>query len=126
MTHLLFVYGTLKKGYGNHDRLMHNAKFIGEAISPMPVYKMQTVAFPLVWRELNGNGARVKGEVYQIDDNTLAKCDQLEGYPRMYLRERAMFRVGAKLLIAWIYLWQGEQHYETVLPKNGILEWSRT
>ena len=40
----LFVYGTLKRGYGN-NRLLREATFIGPAISKSAMYRMYSTGF---------------------------------------------------------------------------------
>lgn len=136
----LFVYGTLKRGHDNNERLLSEAKFIGPALSAQPVYKMVTGGYPIVW-EAGESGAFLKGEVYEVDDKTLAACDRLEGHPRMYRREERTFNLlppseepnypGPNKplpLTAWVYLWPQEMnsdHWTSVEPKNRILDWER-
>jgi gamma-glutamylcyclotransferase (GGCT)/AIG2-like uncharacterized protein YtfP len=74
---LLFVYGTLKRGYSNYNHLLINAHFIGEALSSGSKYVMQDIGFPIVWEDQSG--ARLKGEVFDVNDETLQRCDMLEG-----------------------------------------------
>ncbi len=76
---LVFVYGTLKRGFPNHVRYLGRARLLGE---------FRTVeAFPLV---LNGHrcspclvdcpgvGKSVRGEVYVVDAAMLDALDRLE------------------------------------------------
>lgn len=81
---LIFVYGTLKKGFPNHHLIeefspSNDAVFMG---------KYQTVKpFPLVCGPLGipflinrpGSGQRVKGELYSVSGRALARLDELEG-----------------------------------------------
>lgn len=71
----VFVYGTLRRGHGNH-RLLKSANFIGEA------YVYGTMAalggIPAVI-ELGGKN-KVRGEVYGVNDDELKELDRLEGY----------------------------------------------
>ena len=119
---LLFVYGTLKKGWDNHGRI-RDAKFVGPAISVEDDYQMQDVGFPILWQGFdiadcpsgcgknnlpypNGceamfdaaclrkqNCGQVMGEVYRITKEQLANCDRLEGNGRMYTRHERQFKV---------------------------------
>jgi Gamma-glutamyl cyclotransferase, AIG2-like len=41
--------------------------------------------FPIVWEDQSG--ARLKGEVFDVNNETFLRCDTLEGHPRMYRRE---------------------------------------
>jgi gamma-glutamylaminecyclotransferase len=83
----LFVYGTLKRGFGN-NRLLRDAKFLGNARTVQPFVLLDS-GFPVMTPVGAGN-MRVSGEVYEIDniDNskTLARLDALEGEGRMYDR----------------------------------------
>ncbi|KAJ8448463.1 hypothetical protein Cgig2_022091 [Carnegiea gigantea] len=81
---LIFVYGTLKKGFPNHHLIeefspSNDAVFMG---------KYQTVKpFPLVCGPLGipflinkpRSGHRVKGELYSVSGRALARLDELEG-----------------------------------------------
>lgn len=80
----VFVYGTLKQGYGNHG-VLGNSKFIGKAFTESPDYLLYDGGFPwAVYEEDKGIG-RIVGEVYEIDDEiTLHNLDRLEGVPYMY------------------------------------------
>lgn len=57
---LFFCYGTLKKGYGNHEGRLSDAKALGEFTTESK-YTLFDGGFPVVERE--GNTA-VQGELY--------------------------------------------------------------
>jgi gamma-glutamylcyclotransferase (GGCT)/AIG2-like uncharacterized protein YtfP len=82
---LLFVYGTLMRGYGNHHRLAH-CPFLGKAITVAPFGLYDCGSCPGMVKAGKG-GQPILGEVYQIDGDTLASCDRLEGHPHFYKRE---------------------------------------
>lgn len=78
--HRVFVYGTLKTGFPYHETGLGGQAFIGRCRT--------RVAFPLViggrWFSPiliaePGVGKPVLGEVFAVDDQTLAYLDQLEG-----------------------------------------------
>ncbi len=81
----LFVYGTLKRDLCNHHYLQ-KAKYLGKAITKS--------SFPLIapkgWYpyllDEEGEGHRVEGELYEVDEKTLANIDRLEEYPLYYTR----------------------------------------
>lgn len=78
----MFVYGTLKKGYGNHI-LLKGAKYLGNAeINGFAIYNLG--AYPGIKHE---TGFIVYGEVYEINEKILKKVDGLEGEGWLYLRE---------------------------------------
>jgi len=90
---LVMVYGTLKKGFGNH-RLLHGSKYAGPASVAGTMRNLGY--FPVV--TLGGSGT-VYGEVYDVDEPTLKSLDSLEGYPGWYNREEVVTTYG----IASIY-----------------------
>lgn len=80
--HLLLVYGTLKRGYGNHYRLK-DAEYIGERIvGPYTMYHLG--GFPAITKEQT---SPIQCELYRINDEQLASCDRLEGTPDFYYRD---------------------------------------
>lgn len=81
----VFVYGTLKQGYGNH-RLLTGAKFLGEFTTKQP-FNLRDGGFPYAVRNQEENNGLVKGEVYEVDDDILQQLDWLEGVPRHYQRQ---------------------------------------
>jgi gamma-glutamylcyclotransferase (GGCT)/AIG2-like uncharacterized protein YtfP len=81
--HRVFVYGTLKRGIHNH-RLLEKSQFIGEAFT-VEKFRMYNVGFPVL--RPADDGKSVFGEVYDVDDDTLANLDRLEGEGHMYDRK---------------------------------------
>lgn len=87
--HYVFVYGTLKRGFAN-AHLLDRATFIGDFRT--------LVRFPLVvggrfnspyLLDIPKKGAKVKGEVYAVDDATLADLDYFENVGINYSRKVA-------------------------------------
>lgn len=84
----LFVYGTLKKGFGNNE-LLANSRYIAHGVTvdkyPMPIYgAMQTVPWVI---PAKGLGHHVSGDLYDVDSaKTWRLLDQLEGHPDFYRR----------------------------------------
>ena len=83
MTHRVFVYGTLKSGFWNHY-LLKGCKFFGHAAT-VPTYKMIENGFPVIMPDPEGKP--LAGEVYTVDDETLARLDQLEREGSSYDRK---------------------------------------
>ena len=97
MQHLLFVYGTLRRGECNHHLLEH-AQLLGNH-ETLPEYTLYDLgAYPAV---IEGHSS-ILGEVYLIDDTTLKAVDRLEDVPVEYRREQIETPFG----LAWIYLYQ--------------------
>ena len=85
--HKVFVYGTLKKGFGNHS-LLKNAYFIGNATT---IFKWVMVgkgkAFPYLIEEDDKKGKYISGEVYLVTNRELLTLDTLEGVPYHYIKQ---------------------------------------
>lgn len=79
----VFVYGTLKQGWGNH-RLLEHSKFLGMRTTK-DVYDLRNCGFPYAIRNPE-EGRKVLGELYEIDEQTLVNLDRLEGHPHHYQR----------------------------------------
>lgn len=76
-----FVYGTLKRGFGNSQRVFggsKTAKYIKD-VETEPIYTMISLwAFPGV---INNGGTSIKGELWEVSDKTTkTNLDRLEGY----------------------------------------------
>jgi gamma-glutamylcyclotransferase (GGCT)/AIG2-like uncharacterized protein YtfP len=138
--HRVFVYGTLKRGHGNWQRFMQDAVFLGKAESVDKAYKMFGHGIPFLIRiGLKKKQVRhAVGELYEVDDETLAALDQLEGHPRYYCREEQLFVIpsegeGAIPTLAWVYLSQrhrgqgaGYSQPPELVNSVGKLEWPPT
>jgi gamma-glutamylcyclotransferase (GGCT)/AIG2-like uncharacterized protein YtfP len=80
--HLVFTYGTLLKGEVNHH-LLAQARFVAEARTE-PCFELFDLGpFPAM---STGGETAVLGEIYAVDDTTLARLDRLEGHPSFYQR----------------------------------------
>ncbi len=79
---IIFVYGSLIQGEPNHG-LLSRARFVGNAttVKRYTLYDLGT--FPAMVR--TGTSA-VRGELYEVNDFTLAIVDRLEGVPSFYRR----------------------------------------
>lgn len=74
----IFVYGTLKRGMGNHDRFCSDALTIEPAVTTGRLYHLP-YGFPAMFDAPDG---QVFGEVMTFPDiaKTLERLDLLEGY----------------------------------------------
>lgn len=91
MTTHVFVYGTLRRGEGNH-RLLVDARFVRETRT-VPAFTLCDLgAYPAL---LEGGGTSVLGEVYEVTRAELAALDRLEGHPTFYRREPIELEDGA-------------------------------
>ena len=111
--HKVVVYGSLKRGLYN-SRLLDGIECLDDS-----VYFTGTMAslggYPCVTQ--HGN-TKIKGELYEVDDETLARLDRLEGHPSFYERKRVHTSAGE----AWIYFIDDQSYYgpSARLVKSGV------
>jgi gamma-glutamylcyclotransferase (GGCT)/AIG2-like uncharacterized protein YtfP len=132
LTVRVFVYGTLKSGFWNHH-LLEGCEFIGGAAT-VPTYKMIESSFPVIMPDPEGKP--LAGEVYAVDDETLARLDQLEregsSYDRKLIDVTLLLDSGGRLPTqAFIYVGREDRFgeafargplYQTV-NERGQLDW---
>ena len=100
--HRVFTYGTLLRGEYNH-RVIEPGTFIREAQTADEFLLYHLGGFPgmTVPEPSSDYAARVVGEVYDVDDETLAMLDRLEGHPDFYIRTKIELADGEEV---WTYL----------------------
>lgn len=89
----VFVYGTLKKGFPNHDRYMSQTRLVG-TFRTRDRYRLVLNGdrYSPCMIAGAGQGRHVVGEVYEVDRSGLAWMDRLErvdrpdGYKRHRIR----------------------------------------
>ncbi|MBO0698145.1 MAG: gamma-glutamylcyclotransferase, partial [Zavarzinella sp.] len=82
---LLFVYGTLKSGQQSHH-LLAGSEFV-RAAQTMPLYRLYGVGWHPALVLDKTRGVAVHGEVYAVDEPTLARLDEYEGCPHYFTRD---------------------------------------
>ena len=97
---LVFVYGTLKEGKSNNSLLKDSKKITDDMVDGR-IYSLG--GFP----GLKHEAGTVYGEVYEVDDETLARMDHLEGHPKFYTREPITTQRG---VICWCYFYNHDVH----------------
>lgn len=71
------VYGTLKKGHGNHEYLLKDAEYVGSC-KTKPNFTMYSLGgYPAVVPE---GDTPITVEVYKVDKTTEEAVNQLEGF----------------------------------------------
>ena len=98
----LFVYGTLINGESNHKTL-GNSKLIGDAFTKGTLFDIGD--YPALIPDGDND---VKGEVYEVNCETLTQCDLLEGYDvdnpnSLYIREIIAVKINNKVIRSYIY-----------------------
>lgn len=97
---LVFVYGTLRRGYVNHPRL-RGAQDLGPARTSQ-AYALYLDDFPYLLEEQAVKA--ITGELYAVSAAGLALLDQLEEHPDWYeRRRRPVIDSAGQVRQAWIY-----------------------
>jgi len=112
-TKLYAVYGTLKKGHGNH-RIINHCKMLVTTKTPAIYSLYHLGGFPGI---KNGGNTEVEIEVYEApDEMTERRVDMLEGYREggnnnLYNKELFNTEFGD----AWIYVYNYEINPENII-----------
>lgn len=125
--HYVFVYGTLKKGERANFKL-DASDFRGGFMTQMK-FRLFGEAFPMAF--LDEEGHNVAGEVYYVDDPTLDRLDQYEGYPGFYTRDKITVRgrTTGLILSCWMYHIPVKEsdslalNYPVPPDKKGVIDW---
>ena len=114
--HLVFVYGTLKKGFGNHrcfEEFGLKAVFKGRC-QTREQYPLVVNGLPYLL-DMPTVGKHVLGELYEVNGPCRDQLDQLESHPKFYKRrltDVVMLNKSQKptseVVNAWIYFNQTE------------------
>ncbi|CAI5638299.1 unnamed protein product [Oreochromis niloticus] len=114
----VFVYGTLKKGQPNYYRVIDSnngkAEYLGSAFTiqkyPLVITTEYNIPFLL---NIPGQGHRVHGEIYKVDDQMLKFLDDFESVPTWYQRTVVQLEVKE---------WVGKMEGEEKLSPGSITE----
>ncbi len=129
MGSLVFVYGTLKKGFPHHARFLGAARLVGafRTVSPFPLLLSGERCSPCLV-DTPGAGRRVRGEVYEVGPRTLAALDRLErtaapdGYHRRPIDVLPCGTEAAERLSVYAYL--KAPHLVDALPTATLSEYT--
>ena len=116
----VFVYGTLKSGNTTRGlNMFPDAEKVGNAVTSDSAYSLYDLgSFPAVG--LKGNN-KISGEVWEVDDETFAMLDSIEGYPNFYNRKQIQTSQGK----AWVYYIPYIDQDQTLgkIEGEGTVEW---
>lgn len=101
---LVFVYGSLKRGFGNHN-LLEGSKFFGITETVYRNFRMYPLfgSFPAVTIATDDAFA-IMGELYEVESVTMKRLDVLEGNGSMYTRRLVSVYNNSEIVEAWMYL----------------------
>ena len=97
---LVFVYGTLRTGFGN-NRLLENSELldVGRTVEE---YAMYDGGVPFVNEK--EKVSQIYGELYNVDEKTMLNLDFLEGHPIFYTRKKIFVEtLQGQIVRAWLY-----------------------
>jgi gamma-glutamylaminecyclotransferase len=113
----IMVYGTLKKGRGNHS-LLEDCPFLGKA-NTLPAFTMFSLGgFPGVVAKGNTS---IRGEIYDVLDEVLHDLDRLEGHPRWYERKPITAQMeNGEVVVAHMYILPNGYEKNFTVVESGI------
>ena len=130
----VFVYGTLKSGYGN-NRLLTGSLSLGAAYT-LQTFRLFNAGFPVSFFEPKGHP--VLGELFEIPDDlldvTISRLDSLESEGSMYRRETVRvlpLSSAAPAVDTYMYVgipqfWRDRLDDRLITPNTaGFLQWDR-
>ncbi|MDD4950674.1 gamma-glutamylcyclotransferase [Sulfuricurvum sp.] len=122
----LFVYGSMKKGFQNHVRLI-NAEYIGEftTVGKYVMYADISNLFPYVLE--NEKRSPIHGELYKITNaDEFKSIDDLEGMPTYYYRKQisVVSKENKQKISAWIYF-RGLKNPTRLRRTNPLSVWKK-
>lgn len=128
-SYVVSAYGTLKRGHGNHDRLLRSANFIGRGLT-VKRFPMIDHGVPFVSSRENSMASQIVVDTFLVDKFTLKGLDDLEGHPNWYKREMTKVEIDGQIIESWLYFndtedysdvstWISEYRPE-VVPKSAL------
>lgn len=111
---IVFVYGTLRKGFGNHY-LLRTSEYLGEFRQPVHFDMVDMGAYPGLVETNTPFSSTITVEAYKIDKETLKRLDNLEGYPLFY--NRKVIKIGD--IEGYIYYLNEGDKYNYKIVREG-------
>ncbi len=120
---LLAVYGTLKRGCGNH-KYLSGSKFIGTGITLEKFVLVVSVIPYCIPANLAGENGKyanqIHVEVYEVNEEKLEEIDELEGHPFWYKREKVKVKLeNGGVVDAWFYIYYHKIEGKIIFNDDG-------
>ncbi len=118
---LLFVYGSLKKGFDNHNLLNKYAKRLGKAhtVKKFSMFEDSFGNYPYI---VDVPHSKIKGELYQINRAELMqRIDRFEGVPDYYVRKKIEVKSHHGVKRAFVYI---RPNVEVPTEQQALKEWT--
>ena len=121
--HLVFVYGTLRRGgAGAMPVRFPRSKFVADAKLSGSLYDLG--AYPGLL--LNESNSSVSGEVYEVDDEILNELDDFEASSN-YRRKQVEISLGTHRKMCWTYEPDPEFYsLRTLITSGDWIEYAKT
>ena len=117
---LLFIYGSLKKGFDNHHLLSKHSKRLGKAIT-VGKFGMFEDSFGNYPYLVPVPKMRIHGELYLIERRELLeKLDLFEGAPEYYERKKILVKSHRGTQRAFVYI---QPHATIPQDQEPLREW---
>ena len=114
---VVFVYGTLKRGFLLHAQGLDGARFLGlyQTVAPYPMLIAKPFFGP-VMLDQPGTGLQVRGELFEVADERLPVLDELEavGSPGSFRGSLEVEPVGGGLRLRAIGFMKDESWLDPV------------
>lgn len=120
---VLFVYGSLKKGFDNHNLLRKHCKRIGKAltIGKFGMFEDSFGNYPYL---TTSPQMRIHGELYELQrKELLEKLDRFEGYPDYYERKKILVKTHKGTVRAFVYI---QPNAAVPMGQKALREWTET
>ena len=107
MNNKVFVYGTLKQGWGGNS-ILEGAKKLGVA-ETRKRYSVIGSGFPRAFAEDDPNFQKelsgyLIGEAYEVSEKMMERMDYYEGHPDFFERKKVVVTLeNDEKIIAWMY-----------------------
>lgn len=114
--YLVAVYGSLRRGMGNHQHHLSTSEYKGTFTTESEYTLHSLSAYPGL--KLDGNHSVVM-EVYEVDEDVLNRLNQLEGY---YPGEKSTFYDRIEINTPWgkafTYIYVNELSKESIVESG--------
>lgn len=122
-THLVFVYGTLRRGSAHAMSIRFpGSRFVADAKVSGSLFDLG--AYPGLL--LDDSNSLVIGEVYEVGDETLSKLDDFESSSH-YWRKQVKISLGTHIRKCWIYAPNPEAFSrDTLIASGDWIEYAKT
>ena len=118
---LVFIYGTLKRGHGNHC-VISDGVFVGQAVTESR-FGLYTSGIPFMTDaglcRYGDEPTCIHGEVWQVGDDVMATLDKLEGHPSAYRRRPIGVQVNGGFITAEAYIWPHQPPIISEYERSG-------